>query len=185
MVLLAALSGIACLAQGAWIHLKAEAAQLLIAHAWQRVERGDRGARPWPWADTTPVARLVIPGHEPRELFVLEGASGRNLAFGPAHDPSSVLPGERGNSVIAGHRDTSFRVLRALHVGDRLEVETRTGLTWFAVSDARIADSRTTRIALASDTPRLTLVTCYPFDALLPGGPLRWVVTADAIADGG
>jgi sortase A len=47
------------------------------------------------------------------------------------------------------------------------------------VSDVRVVDSRRTRIALAAEGPRLTLVTCYPFDAVVPGGPLRWVVTVD------
>ena len=184
IVLAAALTGIACCGEGAWIHLKARLAQLLIARAWQRVQRGESNVAPWPWADTAPVARLLVAGPAPHELYVLEGASGRNLAFGPVHDPASVLPGERGNSVIAGHRDTSFRFLQALRVGDRLRVERRTGAWWFAVSDIRVVDSRITRIALASDAPRLTLVTCYPFDALVPGGPLRWVVTADTLSGG-
>ena len=178
--LAAALAGTACLWQGAWIHLKADLAQVLIAHAWQRHERGDAKARPWPWADTTPVARLVVPGVTEHVYYVLEGASGRNLAFGPAHDPASVLPGEPGNSVISGHRDTAFRFLEGLVAGDRLRVDRNGTSTWFTVTDARVVDSRFKRIALASDAPRLTLVTCYPFAALVPGGPLRWVVTASA-----
>jgi sortase A len=180
IALTAALSGGACLTAGLWIPVKAQLAQLLIARAWQRVQRGDADVRPWPSADTTPVARLSLGrGHE---LFVLEGTSGRNLAFGPVHDAASVLPGERGNSVIAGHRDTSFRELRSLRVGDLLRVERPGRVSWFAVTDIRVVDSRVARIALAHDTPRLTLVTCYPFDALTPGGPLRWMVTADARA---
>jgi sortase A len=55
----------------------------------------------------------------------------------------------------------------------------------FIVTDRRVADSRKQRIALDSQTPRLTLVTCYPFDAIEPGGPLRFVVTADFIAGAG
>lgn len=178
---IAAFIGAACVAQGGWIHLKARLAQALIARAWERSEQGDAAARPWPWADTVPVARLVTPAGE--ELYVLEGDSGRNLAFGPAHDPASVLPGEDGNSVIAGHRDTAFRFLQALRPGDRLRIERGGRQVWFAVSDVRIVDSRRTRIALAAAAPRLTLVTCYPFDAVAPGGPLRLVVTADVPGD--
>jgi sortase A len=176
-MLLALITGVACLTAGSWIHLKAGLAQALIARAWERREQGDVAARPWPWADTVPVARLLVPGA--RELYVLEGDSGRNLAFGPAHDPASVLPGEPGNSVIAGHRDTSFGPLQTLRPGDRLRVERDGRRVWFAVSDVRVVDSRRTRIALSAQWPRLTLVTCYPFDAVVPGGPLRWVVTAD------
>lgn len=183
-VLLAALAGASCIAAGSWVHVKARLAQVLIARAWQRAEHGEPNARPWPWADTTPVARLTMSGPAAVDLYVLEGASGRNLAFGPVHDPASALPGERGNSVIAGHRDTSFSFLRSVRVGDRLSVSRRGAVSWFAVSDVRVVDSRITRIALAADTARLTLVTCYPFDALVPGGPMRWVVTADAIEGG-
>lgn len=180
---IAALLGVVCVAQGSWIHLKAELAQALIARAWERREHGDAGARPWPWADTVPVARLVLPGGQ--ALYVLEGDSGRNLAFGPAHDPSSVQPGEQGNSVIAGHRDTAFRLLQRLRPGERLRIERGGRRLWFAVSDVRIVDSRRTRIALAAEAPRLTLVTCYPFDAVVPGGPLRYLVTADVVIERG
>lgn len=176
---LAAVTGLACLGEGTWMHCKPLLARHLIERAWERTRRGEVNARPWPWADTAPVARLSVDRNPAHDVFVLEGASGRNLAFGPAHDSASVLPGERGNSVIAGHRDTSFRILQRLKVGDALRIERLRGSGWFRVSDVRVVDSRTTRIALAADAPRVTLVTCYPFDALVPGGPLRWVVTAD------
>jgi sortase A len=178
---LAAVAGLGCLAQAGWIHLKAHLAQTLIARAWERCEHGERDARPWPWADTQPIAKLMLPGYPARALFVLEGSSARNLAFGPAHDAASVLPGEPGNSVIAGHRDTAFRVLESLHVGDRLQVERAGRRHWFEVHDVRIVDSRRTRLALTEERPRLTLVTCYPFASLEYGGPLRWVVTADLL----
>jgi sortase A len=119
-------------------------------------------------------------------LVVLEGSSGRNLAFGPSHDASSVLPGEPGNSVISAHRDTHFRELEHVRIGDRIRVERADGRTFvFSVTDASVVDSRTMRIALAGDAPRLTLVTCYPFDAIRPGGPLRFVVTAYSTAGAG
>jgi sortase A len=92
------------------------------------------------------------------------------------------MPGEPGNSVIEGHRDTHFAVLRGIKTGDTLRVETLTRRDVdFVVTDIRVVDSRRARIALGADQPRLTLVTCYPFDAPVPGGPLRLVVTADAI----
>ncbi len=116
-------------------------------------------------------------------LLVLEGSSGRNLAFGPVHDPASVLPGQWGNSVIEGHRDTHFRVLKDLRLGDQVHIELPDGRrASFAVAHLQVVDSRRSRIVLDSEAPRLTLVTCYPFDAVRPGGPLRYVVTADWIA---
>jgi len=183
MILLAALTGFASLTAAAWIHIKAYVAQAMIADAWRRAGHGEADVHPWPWADTTPVARLIMISPDPTELVVLEGSSGRNLAFGPVHDPASVLPGERGNSVIAGHRDTHFRFLQDLRVGDRLAIERANRVRWFVVTGTSVVDSRSTRIALRSDVPRLTLVTCYPFDAIETGGPLRYVVTADLAPD--
>lgn len=176
---LALLVGIACLAQAGWIQAKAILAQALVERAFDRALEGDADARPWPWADTRPVARLRLPGTD-GALIVLAGASGRNLAFGPVHDPASAPPGEPGNSVIAAHRDTHFRTLEKLRVGDPLGVERADGRNFqFIVTAIEIVDSRRARIALDSDGARLTLVTCYPFDALNPAGPMRFVVTAD------
>jgi len=204
--LIAALIGVACELQAGWIHLKAFVAQQLIVVAWERVRRGEVDARPWPWADAAAVGRLTIltgppaadsstllapsgtfaPASRQKAWVVLEGSSGRNLAFAPSHDSATVLPGEKGNSVISAHRDTHFRVLETLRVGDRLQVERADGrLALFEVNDVSVVDSRRVRIVLDHDAPRLTLVTCYPFDAIQPGGPLRFVVTADAIAGAG
>jgi sortase A len=176
-------AGIIGVSAAAWIHVKATLAQILIEAAWQRELAGSADARPWPWADTRPSARLTIrAGGEAHELMVLEGSSGRNLAFGPAHDPASVMPGEAGNSVIEGHRDTHFAVLRGIRLGDTVSVDTvRRRRTTFVVTSIEVIDSRRVRIALDAGEPRLTLVTCYPFDAVVPGGPLRLVVTADLI----
>lgn len=175
--------GSVCMGHSAWIHAKALVAQQLIKAAWQRAARGDVNTKPWPWADTRPVAKLTL-GRGSGDLMVLEGASGRNLAFGPAHDPASVLPGERGNSVIEGHRDTHFAVLQQLRVGDPIRLERPGGRgESFVITDLRVVDSRYSRIALGSEDPRLTLVTCYPFDAVRPGGPLRYVVVADKTSE--
>jgi sortase A len=182
LVLLAV--GFVCVGEAAWIHVKAYVAQVAIARAWRRAQAGAPGAKPWPWADTRPIAKLTV-SQGAHELMVLEGSSGRNLAFGPTHDPASVLPGERGNSVIQGHRDTHFAFLRDLRIGDTLRVDLADGRSSsFAIVDLRIVDSRRWRIALDADAPRLTLVTCYPFDAVRSGGPLRMVITAAAIEDG-
>jgi sortase A len=176
--------GIACITAACWIHVKAFAAQVLINAAWDRTERGVVQARPWPWADTVPVARMIF--HDRDTLVVLEGSSGRNLAFAPSHDAASVLPGEPGNSVISAHRDTHFRELEHARVGDRIQVERPDGQHFvFSVTDVSVVDSRAKRIALDGDEPTLTLVTCYPFDAIRPGGPLRFVVAADLIAGAG
>ena len=177
------LAGIVCVSEAAWIHIKASLAQALIGAAWRREQSGSGRAQPWPWADTRPLAQLTVgEGADTRTFMVLEGSSGRNLAFGPAHDPASVMPGDVGNSVIEGHRDTHFAVLREVKVGDAVQVGTLQGRhVRIVVTNTRVVDSRHARISLQARAPRLTLVTCYPFDAVAPGGPLRYVVTADRV----
>jgi sortase A len=179
----AVVAGAVCVSEAAWIHAKASLAQVLISSAWRREQAGSGSSQPWPGADTRPLAQLTFgDGANYRQLMILEGSSGRNLAFGPTHDPMSVAPGEPGNSVIEGHRDTHFAALRDIKLGDVLHVQTvaRRNIG-FIVTDIRIVDSRRTRISLHADTPRLTLMTCYPFDAVVPGGPLRLIVTAERI----
>ena len=162
---------------GAWIHAKAQLAQYLLQRAWTRTLEGERDARPWPWADTWPVARLRVPAHGV-DLIVLDGVSGRTLAFAPGHASGSPMPGEMGTSVISGHRDTHFRFLAALKPEDEIVVEVPgRPAARFSVVETAVVDSRLAVIRSAG-RPALALLTCYPFDALRAGGPLRWVVTA-------
>nr|MBA3775149.1 class D sortase [Betaproteobacteria bacterium] len=114
-------------------------------------------------------------------LLVLAGASGRTLAFGPGHLDGSALPGEPGNAILTAHRDTHFRFLQHVTVGDPIAIESpRGGRRHFRVREMRIVDQSELTFARDTRVPTLTLVTCYPFDAINPGGPLRYVVIAEA-----
>ena len=156
-----------------WIPAKAELAQWLIERSWQQVQQGNENARPWPWADTRAVGVLTVPGLGIRQ-FILEGNSGRNLAFGPV-----LLNGQMGRDlIISGHRDTHFSFLQELKTGDYLIVQTRDSTQHYEVIATDIIDSRTSELVIEPGTSRVSLVTCYPFDAPLAGGPLRYVVTA-------
>lgn len=161
-------------AGAAWIPLKAGLAQWLIERSWQRTLAG-QASPPWPWADTRAAAVLSVP-HLDQRLVVLAGNSGRNLAFGP------VLLDELGvganDIVISGHRDTHFRFLAELRPGDRLQLTGPSGSRWYAVADLEIIDSARHELVIDDAVARLSLVTCYPFDSVLAGGPLRYVVTA-------
>jgi sortase A len=166
------------LGQGAYIPAKAWLAQELMQHAWVRVGAGETRAAPWPWADTWPVARLTAKARG-IDLIVLAGDSGRTLAFGPGHLSASALPGETGNTIIAGHRDTHFRFLSDINVGELIGMETAAGQGHlYEVISVDIVDSRKGSLLLDTQAAMMTLVTCYPFDAREAGGPLRYVVTA-------
>lgn len=173
------IAGVLLLLNGTWIPAKALLAQVLLRHAWEEALAGADQPKPWPWADTTPVAKLLVPSRGFRTI-VLAGASGRTMAFGPGHFDGTPLPGEPGNSVIAAHRDTHFRVLRDLQQGDEIVVESLAGKrVVYRVTEARVASEKETALLRQDGISRLTLVTCYPFDAVVPGGPLRWVVIAE------
>jgi sortase A len=169
--------GLLSLGQGSWIFGKAALAQLLLRRAWASARAGDIRVRPWPWADTWPVARLVSREHGV-DLIVLEGATGSSTAFGPGHIQGTAPPGEAGNVGLAGHRDTHFRFLQGLQPGEPLWLELPSGKARrFRVASARVVDQTDTS-ALEQPGDWLTLVTCYPFDTPLPGGHLRYVVQA-------
>ena len=166
------------LGQGAYIPAKAWLAQELMQRAWIRTSGGESRAAPWPWADTWPVARISARSGS-IDLIVLAGGSGRTLAFGPGHLSASAMPGETGNTVIAGHRDTHFAFLEDVQAGEVLLVESGNGQKYrYEVVEAEIVDSRTGGLRLDTNNAILSLVTCYPFDAREAGGPLRYVVTA-------
>lgn len=173
---------------GAAIHAKAALAQVLLQRAWQRTVAGEAQARPWPWADTWPVARLRMEGNG-LDQIVLAGATGSSLAFGPGHVDGTAEPGTGSNTVIGGHRDTHFRFLADLEQGDELWLDDAQGGTRrYRVTDLQVVDHRDSGVAVDTSLPTLTLVTCYPFDAVVAGGPLRYVVTAvdgDALCQAG
>lgn len=165
-----------------WIHLKAWLAQVLIEQAWAG-NLDDRSAarRPWSWADTSPIARIEFVRQE-QSMIVLAGESGWVLAFGPGHRPGSALPGEAGNSVVSGHRDTHFAVLQEVALGDLVQVQgVAGGVTRYRVDDLRVVDEHDLSVTGQRGLDELTLVTCWPFQALVPGGPLRYVVSAGRI----
>ncbi|MBH0202526.1 MAG: class GN sortase [Nitrospira sp.] len=173
--------GIWQIGEGSWIYAKAKLAQYLLQRAWSRTLAGETTVKPWPWADTWPVARLTVPSKKV-DLILLNGAYGRTLAFGPGYAESSAQPGSVGTTILTGHRDTHFRFLKELTREDELVIETTRGNTVrYIVSARRIVDSRSGTIALDHRQSKLVLITCYPFDSIMSGGPLRYIVVADQI----
>ncbi|WP_286158987.1 class GN sortase [Methylobacterium sp. Leaf456] len=170
--------GLALLAQAAWIPAKAALAQVLLERAFARTLAEGAPVRPWPWADTVPVARITFP--DLGEAYVaLAGSSGQALAFGPGHVEGTPEAGESGTAVYAAHRDTQFRSLGRLRPGDPVTVQRRDGRTVrFRVTGARVV--RWDAAGLDPDAPgrRLALATCWPLDGLTQG-PERLLVEAE------
>ena len=128
----------------------------------------------WRWADTYPVARLSIPSINFSGI-VLEGTHNESLAFGPAHLSLSSSPGEEGNIVIMGHRDSFFRKLGEVKIGQTIELESLSRVQSYIVSDIEVVSPEDTFIIQETSGARITLITCYPFDYIGPA-PKRYVV---------
>ena len=177
-----ALVGVAQVSAAGWIHAKAWLAQRLIASSWEVARNAVRAPRPWPGADIRAVARLTVPARHV-ELYVLEEASARSLAYGPAHVSGTALPAQRGNAVVVAHRDTHFSFLRTLELDDEIDVEGANGAAaQYRVRELSVVDQAETRVLDPTDASQLTLITCWPFDAVQPGTPLRYVVVAQRVA---
>jgi sortase A len=164
------------------LHAKAELAGVLIRRAWRESVKNGESHPPWPWADLHPIARLRIPRLGYDEI-VLDAATPRTLAFGPARLLSGAALGEPGNLVLAGHRTSWFRPIEALAAGDSIELE------WFDARRGRLLERTYTVTATSIVLPQevsllaptsddaLTLITCYPFGRS-PHSPQRFVVRA-------
>jgi len=122
------------------------------------------------------IARLSIP-RLGAVLYVVEGDDDRDLKRGPGHLIGSAMPGGTGNCVIAGHRDTHFRVLKNIQDGDEILL-TRNGETWrYRVNELSIVSPDNLSALQPSHTPVLHLITCYPF-YYLGSAPKRFIVSA-------
>lgn len=168
---------VALLVNGSWIHIKAQLAQWLLQDAWQQTQQDGRIHKPWKWADHWPVARLKVP-HLQVDQVVLEGDSGNVLAFAPGHNAQSANPGEPGAIIISGHRDTHFSFLQYLEKGQLIQIETADRNFQYQITGSQIVDARQAGIDTGAALDHLLLVTCYPFNSPVAGGPLRYVVTA-------
>ena len=180
--ILLAIIGISTFAYGAYMPIKAEAAQYMIQSAWNVANKTGYQVKPWNWMDSHPVMRLQSTKHN-QDLIVLEGDTGNVLAFGPGRNIESRHPGRAGTTIISAHRDTHFDFLEDVAIGDRFEVDSIYSQDdyQYQVSDIKIIDSDKVDINISSNQAELKLVTCYPFNAVVAGGSLRYVVTANLV----
>jgi LPXTG-site transpeptidase (sortase) family protein len=122
------------------------------------------------------VARLEAPTVQ-LKATVLEGSDDRTLDRGAGHIEDTPLPGEPGNIGIAGHRDTNFRPLKRIQVGDPMNLTTRDRIYHYTVTSTTIVGPKDVHVLDPTDEPTLTLVTCYPFE-YIGHAPKRFIVQA-------
>jgi sortase A len=178
--LLLAFAGLILLGQGSYIHAKAMLAQVLLERAFTETIATGHQTKPWSWADTWPVARIEVK-RIGASVIVLAGSSGQALAFGPGHVERTPDAGERGVAVYSAHRDTHFRFLRDVAIGDEIDVTRSDGRTFRYLADSTaIVHFDASGIDPLAEGYGLVLSTCWPFDALTPG-PDRYLLHATMI----
>jgi sortase A len=115
------------------------------------------------------------------KAIVVQGDSLTILRRAVGHIPETALPGEQGNIALAGHRDTFFRPLRNIELGDAITLKTPDRDFRYVVESTAIVAASEVGVLAASTRRTLTLITCYPFDYLGPA-PNRFVVRARELA---
>ena len=160
------------------IELKARVAQPLLQYAWHKTIKTGEDQRPWRSFDGVPVLRLMIPRHEVDQI-VLAGTSGQSLAFGPAFHKESEPPGRGGTTVLSSHRDSHGVYIKKLKIGDIIKLQDRFQ-EWhtYTIDDFVILNVKTDTISTTNAKEALLIITCYPFNALTSGTPIRYVVSA-------
>ena len=113
---------------------------------------------------------------------VLEGSDDATLSRGAGHIEDTPFPGQAGNIGIAGHRDTIFRPLRGIHVGDPLDLTTADRTYRYRITRTVIVGPDDVYVLDPTDQPTLTLVTCYPFE-FVGHAPRRFIVHARLIGE--
>lgn len=127
------------------------------------------------------LTRLTVPKID-LDSVVVEGTSHKALLLGPGHLKDTPAPGEAGNSVISGHRDTFFRHLHELEKGDTVLVQ-RDGKTYkYQVIGKKIVEPDDLSVIRPVNDSQLTLITCYPTYYIGPA-PKRLVVFSKLIGD--
>jgi sortase A len=122
------------------------------------------------------VGRLEIPRLKLKAI-VLEGTESSTLRRGIGRLPETADPGQEGNVVLSGHRDTFFRPLHGIAAGDHIRLVTPGGAWRYLVEWTAIVDPADTAVIGTTPEKSLTLVTCYPF-RYVGLAPQRFIVRA-------
>jgi sortase A len=177
------LTGLFCLGWSGWVSLTMTRYQQEQHEVLERIRAASPALRP---ASTTaapgaPLGSLAIPRLH-LSAVIAQGDDDATLAVAIGHLPDTPLPWQDGNSALAAHRDTLFRVLKDIRVGDDLHVATALGEFQYRVRETMIVGPQDLWVLDPTERPTLTLITCYPFQ-YLGRAPRRFVVRADAVPD--
>ncbi|MFK7861330.1 MAG: class GN sortase [Granulosicoccus sp.] len=168
--------------RAAYLDVKAHAAQWLMEQAWEESLKHGEPVRPWSWADTRAAARLSYTLDEESDaqsLIVLDNASGEAMAFGPGLVAGNLANSGAQTIAVGGHRDTHLAFLEHANQQTRFDLQVADGRTLrYRFDSSFVVDSSKEILQISTDQAGLVLITCYPFNALQTGGPLRLITRA-------
>ncbi len=185
---------ISLISYSAYMPMKAWLAQELISYNWQvnqlNNQSGDeirsssanlnsnKLVPPWPWADTTTVAKMEVPRLN-KSIVLLKGTDPTTLAFSAGVMHQYSLLTEHTPFVVAGHRDTHFEFLQELKNKDVISLTDIYGkIQRYEIEEMNVINSEHSPLLINENDNSLILITCYPFNALRSGGSLRFVIKA-------
>jgi sortase A len=149
--------------------------QQLLEAEWERQAAANPAA-----SDTPVLTRISIPKIN-LAAIVLEGASSRQLSAGPGHITDTAMPGDAGNAVITGHRDTFFRRIFELEQGDEIVIARNGRLFRYQVTGKKVVKPDDMSVLQPTSDAELTLITCYPIHYIGPA-PKRLVIFSKLVA---
>lgn len=159
-------------------------AQMLPDRAWKVSIKTGQSTLPSTWMDANAFAKITVPKLD-QTVIILDTENDQALTFGPIHIRQSPLPGNPGTAIIAAHKNTHFAFLKDMRIGDIIDVQMPSGdISHFKTIKVEIVHKDNSGIPIHTDQatpPCLALVTCYPFDAISYGGPMRYVITANLV----
>lgn len=138
--------------------------------------RGPGSARSARLGEDRPYGRIEIP-RLGLSAVIREGVDRHTLLIAVGHVPGTALPGEGGNAVLSGHRDSFFRKLRHVRVDDAVRIVTPDDVYYYRVDGTQVTTPDRTEALAPTRAPTLTLITCYPFNFIGPA-PKRFIVRA-------
>lgn len=111
---------------------------------------------------------------------IIQGTGAKELKRGVGHYVNSVMPGFSDNAVLAGHRDSVFRRLGDLQIGDLITFSGQYGEFTYEVHKIRIVNADDRTVIVSTKDAILTLSTCYPF-RFIGNAPKRYIVQAGLV----
>lgn len=183
------LGSLLCL-HASWLPAKGWISQALISYSWQQslahqkvlqqpiTNHNPIAIKPWPWADTFPIAELSFARLE-KNIVILNGGDPTTLAFSagaiaPFNQINGVTP-----FVVAGHNDSHFSFLENIQMKDIISMRDQHGKSQlYQVEAIDIIDASTGQFPILANDSSLILITCYPFNTIGNNSDERYVITA-------